>query len=319
MARQKTNNFIEVFKIFFRSIKTYFLYLDQCGKYLVFPIIGQLISIFIIFACTYYFIVNIDNIRNLAGFLQSDKNLLITLFVILLPAFLVFIRAFYKYIIAFEALNILFFTVSPNKKVKQIDFVANDKVIERRLFGYIILMLLVTILLTIPPLIFIAPISWIFLCLSFQIFALEPDTSAIKAVFRSIELVKGNVIPTLILLILCYIATYWFMVNLFIWVFDKLSITHFFINLSIPFVELLPLKAYNEILSIVNTQIDSITIAKTFVESAVCFLVLGFTLPFRCCCFTELYKLLDSQKIKEFSKNTEEIVTRATGKKGKSN
>ena len=51
--------------------------------------------------------------------------------------------------------------------------------------------------------------------------------------------------------------------------------------------------------------------------SIVYFLVIGFTLPFRCCCFTELYKMYDSEKIKEFSKSTDEIVKRATGKKGK--
>ena len=52
-------------------------------------------------------------------------------------------------------------------------------------------------------------------------------------------------------------------------------------------------------------------------SALITFLITGFTLPFRCCCFTELYKMYDSEKIKEFSKSTDEIVKRATSKKGK--
>ena len=118
MAKQKTNNFIEVFKIFFSSIKTYFLYLDKSAKYMAFPIFGQIISIFILFSITYYFNTNIENIRALSPFFQDDSHLYGIFWVVLFPFILVLIKAVYDYIIAFEALNIMFYTISPNKKTK---------------------------------------------------------------------------------------------------------------------------------------------------------------------------------------------------------
>ena len=118
MARKKSNKFFSVFQIFFSSIKTYFLYLDQCAKYLAFPILGQAISLILIFVATYYFAINIENIKNINDFFSNERNLLITFLVILSPLFLIFLKAFYDYIIAFASLNILFFTASKSKKSK---------------------------------------------------------------------------------------------------------------------------------------------------------------------------------------------------------
>ncbi len=316
MAKKKTNKIIGAIKIFFSSANTYFLYLDQCFKYLSFPIFGQLIGLALIFTCTYYFNTNVDNIRNISPFF--DKNVYAIFTIILLPFFAILIKAIYDYILAFCALNLLFYTVSNKKKVKDINFKSNKEVIQRRFFQYVLLMLIVSILIVVPPFIVVAPIIWVFICLSFQVFSFENGTSAIKAISRSIELVKGNFIATTILLILCGFTTYWFLPNVFIWAFDKISITPFLINRIEVIAQMLPLKEYNDILSIVNYQIDALTIAKNAAESIIIFIVVGFSLPFRCCCFTELYKLYDSEKIKEFSKATDDIIERATGKKRKS-
>ena len=108
------------------------------------------------------------------------------------------------------------------------------------------------------------------------------------------------------------------MPNVFIWSCEKISITSFLINRIEIVAEMLPLNLYNDILSIVNFKIDALTIAKYSTEMVITFIVIGFSLPFRCCCFTELYKLYDSEKIKEFSKSTDNIIERATGKKRKS-
>ena len=234
-----------------------------------------------------------------------------------LPFLIVFIKAVYDYIIAFCALNLLFYTVSNKKKVKDIDFSANRKVIERKIINYVILMFLVTFLLIVPPLIFVAPIIWVFLSLSFQVLSFENDISGQRAISRSIELVKGNVIPTVILLLLCSIVTYWFLPSMFIWACEKLSLITFMIGRIETFVNLLSLDSLNELLSIINFKLDSLTIAKYMAENVVTLIVIAFTLPFRCCCFTQLYKLYDSEKIKDFSKESDEIIVRATGKKRK--
>ncbi len=338
MSKQKSNKFTEVFKIFFSSLKIYFLYLDQFLKYLAFPVFGQLLCIFIIFTLTYFYSKNYEYLYNLNPFFHSGNNLYIIFWVILIPFLIVLIRAAYKYIIAFESLNIVFSMVNENKKVKNIDFALNDRAIERRLFGYVLLMLFVTLILILPALVFkfplillvISPILWIYLCLSFQVHALETDTSAFQAIVRSFKLVKGNVFPTIILMVLCIILTYWFITSLFIWALDKISVTHFFINLSIPFLDLIYQNTYNNIMNTImgyesvlpkniynNLMPDTVTMAKMLVESVINSILIAFTLPFRCCCFTKLYKLYDSEQIKEISKESDEIIKRATGRKRK--
>lgn len=310
MARKKSNKFIGVFQIFFSSIKTYFLYLDQCAKYLAFPILGQVISIILIFVATYYFTVNIESIKNINDFFSNEKNLLITFLVLLLPLFLVFLKAFFDYIIAFASLNILFFTAPKGKKSKNIDFAANDNVIKRKLFNYIILMLLVSLSAIFAPLL-------IFLTLSFQVLALEGDVSAFKAYSRSFEMVKNNFISTILMIVLCYISTYWFLPELLTWVCEKVSLTTFAVTRFEIFATLLPIDTINGYLTFINTNTNATELGMMMFSAMITFLITGFTLPFRCCCFTELYKMYDSEKIKEFSKSTDEIVKRATGKKGK--
>ena len=310
MARKKTNKFIGTFQIFFSSIKTYFLYLDQTAKYLAFPVLGQVISLILLFAATYYFAINIENIKNISPFFKNEQNLLITFCVIIAPIFIVFLKAFFDYIIAFTSLNILFFTASKNKKAKNIDFSANDNVIKRKLIHYIILMILVSLSAIFAPLL-------IFLVLSFQVFALEGDISAIKAYKRSFDLVKSNLVSTIIMIILCAVSTYWFLPELFMWVSEKISLTTFAVTRFEIFATLLPINEINGYLSFLNTNTNPTEIGMIMFSSTLGFLITGFTLPFRCCCFTELYRMYDSDKIKEFSKNTDEIVKRATGKKGK--
>ena len=317
MARKKSNKIISVFSIFFKGIYTYFLYLDQCVKYLLFPIFGQLISLTIIFTLTYFFNTNIDSINNISPFFENIRNVRIIFWIILLPFLLIFIKALYEYILAFSALNILFFTVSGKKKVKDIDFNANKKVIERKLPAYITLMFTVTFLLIVPPLIIISPVIWIFLCLVFQVFAFENESNPFKNIQRSINLVKGNTIPTLILLILTFLLTYWFMPALFVWSADKISLTSFIAEKVEAFSMLLPLVTINDFLSLVNCSINPVAIGKSAAEILISSIVIAATLPYRCCCFTELYKLYDNEKIKEFSKGTDEIITKTTDKKRK--
>lgn len=318
MPRKKSNKFIECFKIFFSSIKTYFMYFDECIKALCFPILGQLLSIILIFTAVYYYLINIDKIRGIGSFFDNDNNLLIVLAVIILPLLIVLVKAIYDYLIAFSSLNLLFYTASKKKKSKNIDLSANNSVIKRKLFQYILLMLLVTLILIVPPLIFVAPIIWVFLSLSFQVFAFEGEISAPQAISRSIELVKDNVIVTILMLLLCCISTYWFLPNMFVWFADKINLSFSLVNLWEDFFALLPIETWNSVLSSLplGLSIDAVTISKYAVELCIASVIIGFTLPFRCCCFTELYRLYDSDKIKEISKSSEDIISRAT-KKGK--
>ncbi len=321
MAKKKSNNFIGVFQIFFASIKTYFLYFDECLSYIDFPIFGQLVSLTIMFSLLYFFCLNEENIRNYLPLFQSDKNYFILVLIVLLPFLIIFIKALFDYIITFSALNILFYTVSNKKKVKNIDFKANKGVIKRRLLRYIVLMFLLTLILCIPPLIFVSPVAWIFLCLTFQIFALEPDTSATGAISRSIVMVRNNFIPTLIMLILCISTTYIFFPAVFVWFFNKILLIKY-MSLSIEqLINLMPeqnFKTVNELLAcFCNISINPEVISKYVAQTVISGMIIALSLPFRCCCFTNMYRIFDNNTIKEYSKETDEIIKRATrSKKG---
>lgn len=317
MAKKKTNKFFGVFSIFFSCIRTYFLYLDQTSKYLLFPVLGQIVSIALIFLLTYLFIVNYEILKSSCAFLSSDKTLYTIFWVIIAPLIVVMVKAIYDYIIAFTSLNLLFYTHSGKKNPKQVDFKANDNVIQRKLFSYVILILLISILMFVPFL-------GIFLCLAFQVFAIEGSNSPFKAILRSVEMVKANFIPTIMMLALCFVATYCFLPAIFIWTCEKINVYYFFIHNCEKFFSIISyddlfmtIDSFGIIAEPIKTFFEPITMSKIIVEFALSFIIIAFTLPFRCSCFTELYKLFDSEKIKENSKVTDEIVKRATGKKGK--
>lgn len=316
MARKKHINFLNAFGIFFSSVKTFFLYFDQTTKILLFPIFGQILAIILIFTLTYFYVQNGHSVQAFIPFFNTNERLFITFIVLLIPLFFLFAKAFYEYIIRFSSLNLLYYTNSGKKKVKNIDFEANDNVIQRKLFNYIILMLIITIM-CITPLILILPLA----CMAFQVFALEGNISPIKAVTRSIEMVKANFIPTMVALALCFFFTYMFLPALFIWAAEKTSIYYFMMGACEKFIVITPLHSMASMtdLGILNEYINEIlspvAISRNITEGIISFIVLGFTLPLRCCYFTELYRLYDSEKIKENSKTTDEIVKRATSKK----
>ena len=131
MTKKKNNKILSVFNIFFKSLKTYFMYLDKTSKYVLIPVLGQVISLALIFIIVYHFTGNIDSIQKYPIFASNNQNVLFGLLIILSPFFALFLHSFYRYIIAFCSLNVVFYTISPKKNAKEIDFRANDREIGR--------------------------------------------------------------------------------------------------------------------------------------------------------------------------------------------
>ncbi len=310
MGRKKFNKILSVFAVFFKSIKVYFMYLDKTAKYMSIPIMGQILGITLIFISAYYFNANIKNIVKIPFFANNSENLIFGLLIVLLPFLALYLYSFYKYIIAFCSLNIVFYTLASKKRVKEIDFDSSDKYIERRLFQYILLMTLISVLCIFPPL-------WIVLCLSFQIFSLESDSNFLKAAARSLKLTLENILAVILMLVMVFLLTYWFLPSLFLWSLEKTPFINFLITHLEVYMRILPFVQWNNILSVFSVHIDSITVAKSVTELILTSIIIGYTLPFRCACFTELYRILDNEQIREFSKEDEEIIRRASSKKRK--
>ncbi len=300
MGRKKRKVSLNIFKIFFGSVKVYFLYLDKFVKYLMFPVFGQIFGLIAMFTIAYLFNVNMTNIQEKIPFMFSDKNFLIVYIICLAPFFGIFLKAFYDYIIAFASLNSVCYIITPKKKVQDIDFKTHDSAIERRLAPYIGLLFFASIL----TLILCFPVFWIFIpfiILMFQVFALEQSAGPLSSISRSIDLVRGHYFVTLIVIILSLLFTYVLIPDLFIWAFNYFKITPFLNAPVEKFVSVMPIdfSRINEILRTlsVSQSFNSSDLAKMLTESTIYSIFIMFTLPLRCCVFTNLYAALDIDAI----------------------
>ena len=305
MARKKRKASLNIFKIFFGSVKVYFLYLDKFVKYLMFPVMGQILGLIVLFTVAYLFNVNAASLQEKIPFLSDEKNFFIAYLICLAPFFAIFIKAFYEYIIAFTSLNSVCYIITPKKKVQDIDFKTHDSAIERRLFPYIALLFFASII----SMVLCVPVFWIFapfIVLMFQVFALEQSAGPLSSISRSIDLVKGHYFVTLMAIILAGVLTYMLIPGLFMWALDYFKITPFLNAPVEKFVSIIPMDLNNINTFLTSLAVSKITtsdLARMLTESTIYSVFIMFTLPLRCCVFTNLYAALDIDAIGKNSQN----------------
>lgn len=305
MGRKKKKVSLNIFKIFFGSVKVYFLYLDKFVKYLMFPVMGQILGLIVLFTVAYLFNVNAASLQEKIPFLSDEKNFFIAYLICLAPFFAIFIKAFYEYIIAFTSLNSVCYIITPKKKVQDIDFKTHDSAIERRLFPYIALLFFASII----SMVLCVPVFWIFapfIVLMFQVFALEQSAGPLSSISRSIDLVKGHYFVTLMAIILAGVLTYMLIPGLFMWALDYFKITPFLNAPVEKFVSIIPMDLNNINTFLTSLAVSKITtsdLARMLTESTIYSVFIMFTLPLRCCVFTNLYAALDIDAIGKNSQN----------------
>ncbi len=280
-------------KIFFNGIKLYFLNFEKFFKYMAFPIFGQIVGISLIFFASYIFTIHISAFTTKSPVFDNIPLVFLVLILLTLPGFFIFCKAFWDYMIAIAALNSMASTLLEGGSLE--DTGMHAELIKRRSGSYILLLLLLTIIyliLSVPILWGLLVIAFVYLSLSFQVFALEEEKGAFEAIKTGINLVKFNFIKTSLLLILLGILTYWLLPGLISWGFDKGDLVGFFSYPVEQYVRLLPLDDLNNMLHSFHMPmtIKSYDIAKAVVLSCVSFVVTGFTLPIRSLCCTNLYK-----------------------------
>lgn len=287
------STFVSVMKIFFNGIKLYFLNFEKFFKYMAFPIFGQIVGISLIFFASYIFTIHISAFTTKSPVFDNIPLVFLVLILLTLPGFFIFCKAFWDYMIAIAALNSMASTLLEGGSLE--DTGMHAELIKRRSGSYILLLLLLTIIyliLSVPILWGLLVIAFVYLSLSFQVFALEEEKGAFEAIKTGINLVKFNFIKTSLLLILLGILTYWLLPGLISWGFDKGDLVGFFSYPVEQYVRLLPLDDLNNMLHSFHMPmtIKSYDIAKAVVLSCVSFVVTGFTLPIRSLCCTNLYK-----------------------------
>lgn len=260
---------------------------------MAFPVLGQIVGITLIFTASYIFTLHVSAFTNKSPVFDNIPLVFLMLLVLTLPGFFIFCKAFWDYLIALAALNSMASSLLEGGSLE--DTGMHAELIKRRAGSYILLLLFLTIIylvLSLPVLWGLLAVVFVYLSLSFQVFALEEEKGAFDAIKSGISYVKFNFWKTALLLILLGITTYWLVPGLICWGFETGDLAGFFSYPVEQYIRLLPLNDFNTILSQYNIPftLKSYTIAKHIVLLAVSFAVTGFTLPLRSLCCTELYK-----------------------------
>ena len=317
MAKKSNNRFILILNIFFEGISLYCRNLDTFIKYMFFPVLGQILGLFVIFAVNYLFVLHLREIISKYPVFDNILLFLTLLLICVAPGFMIFCKAFYDLIIAYGSLNSMVAVSRGGRmKNKPIDTKTHDNILKKRLVSYIFLWLILTLIIlvgTFPLFVIIFGAAAIFLVFVFQVFMLE-DVSPFSAIKRSIHLVKGNYLATFFLVLLSVLLTYYLVPLLFVWLFEKtnalqylvIPVNAYFDKLAVPAIsttvekaiESVNLNGYNLSLSI-KSVLDNLKLGNLIVEGIIMLSATLFLLPLRSAWFTLLYKTYDAEKTDE--------------------
>ena len=295
---KKDSVFISAVKIFFNGVKLYFLNFEKFFKYMAFPVFGQIIGVSLIFFASYIFTLHVSTLTTKSPVFDNIPLVFLMLLLLTLPGFFIFCKAFWEYLIAMAALNSMASSLLEGSKLE--DTGMHAELIKRRTGSYILFLLMLTLIylvLSFPILWGLLAIVFVFVSLSFQVFALEEDKSAFRAITTSISYIKFNFIKASLLLILLGITTYWLIPGLISWGFEVGDLAGFFSYHVEQYIRLLPLNDFNAMLAQAHVPytLKSYTIAQHIVLAVVSFAVTAFTLPLRSICCTELYKEINKR------------------------
>lgn len=304
---KNSNNFVN---ILFKSLQIYILNIHKFLLYMAFPILGQLLGIVLIFIPAMYLK---DVLPDLAlkyeAFAEPSKQLALVLLTIL-PGLVLLISAFWKYLVAYVALNSMTHSAITSGKIY--DFQAHNGVVNRNIWTYILLWLIISILGFIsfnPFLIIPGGIFFIFFILVFQIFTFESENGVINCFAKSFKLIKGHFIQTLSMAVIMLVIAWGLGELVTFGIVKVLDVKNFLPNIAWMFVTTDFVNTVNASLPI-SLQITPEMISRFLFGSLIGFLVFGFTLPLRSVCWTLWYKKL-------LGKGAAKVTAKKKGKKTK--
>ena len=286
---KNSNNFVN---IFFKSLQIYVFNIHKFLLYMAFPVLGQLLGIVLIFIPALYLKDVLPELAaKYAVFAEPSKQLALVLLTIL-PGLVLLISAFWKYLVAYAALNSMTHSALTSGKIY--DFPAHNGVVNKNIWSYILLWLIISILglaafnpfLIIPGMIF-----FIFFILVFQVFTFESEAGVINCFTKSFKLVKGAFFKTLALAVIMLVIA-WGAGELLTFGLGKIiDAKNFLPNIAWMFVATDYVNAINANLPM-QIQITPEVISRILFGSLISFVVFGFTLPLRSICWTLWYKKL---------------------------
>lgn len=281
-----------VWAVFFESIKIYALNIHKFFLYMAFPVLGQLIGLFMIFGITYWYTRNFQDLAVKFPALNDISAMLICIILSVIPGLLILARAFWDYLVSYGALNSM--TDGYLNTGKVYDFRAHNSVVTKKTFSFIVLWFLFsifTIISIIPIFWIIGFVFFIYFILIFQVFTFENGLSPIGYFRRSLQLIKGKFARTFLLMVLLVIFTYCLLTSGLGVIFDAFDLTEKCSKVFENWAYTLPVE-YLEKFGITPS-----IIGHEVVKQIIFFVVIGFTLPIRSICWTLWYNNLVSDDI----------------------
>ncbi len=275
------------------GVKIYFSNIDKFFLYMLFPVFGQIIGIILAFSLSLGFADKV------VARVDSISVALLFILLLALPGLLIFAKAFWDFMVAYVALNSM--TEGAVTTGKVYDFQSHNEVATRRTFKYIILLCSVGVLSSVgSSIFFIIPgfILWIYFILVYQVFTFEPELSIPDCFKRSLLLVRGEWLRTVILMLVLTFFSIYIITEGITVVFDYLNLTDKVATLFNYFTNQLPLDIVNQILTYWHIPIITPDMISKFIfYSILSFIVMGLTLPIRSICWTLWYKNLSDLKL----------------------
>lgn len=279
-----------VWLIFFEGIKIFALNIHKFMLYMAFPVLGQILGIFLIFGLTFWFTQNMQDIAAKYDALNNMSSMITLIVVSVIPGVLILIKAFWDYLVAFVALNSM--TEGYLNTGRVYDFKAHNSVATQKSFSFITIWFLISIMTILG----ILPVFWIFaglffvyFILVFQVFTFENGLSPVGYFKRSMFLIKGKFGRTFLLMAILTIFTYVILVSGLGVLFDVFNWTNPLAKMFEAWAYTLPidpLEQYGVTPSVIGTEL---------VKQLIFFLAIGFSLPIRSICWTLWYNELASE------------------------
>lgn len=279
-----------VWLIFFEGIKIFALNIHKFMLYMAFPVLGQILGIFLIFGLTFWFTQNMQDIAAKYDALNNMSSMITLIVVSVIPGVLILIKAFWDYLVAFVALNSM--TEGYLNTGRVYDFKAHNSVATQKSFSFITIWFLISIMTILG----ILPVFWIFaglffvyFILVFQVFTFENGLSPVGYFKRSMFLIRGKFGRTFLLMAILTIFTYVILVSGLGVLFDAFNWTNPLAKMFEAWAYTLPidpLEQYGVTPSVIGTEL---------VKQLIFFLAIGFSLPIRSICWTLWYNELASE------------------------
>lgn len=283
MSKYEIKN--SILSVLAESIKIYFTNIDKFFVYMLFPVFGQILGIALAFGLSLGFG------EKIAQRVDSVSHALLLIILLALPGLLIFAKAFWDFMVAYVALNSM--TEGAISTGKVYDFQSHNEVATRRTFKYVLFLASVgilsglasNILLMIPGF-----ILWIYFILVFQVFTFEQELGVVDCFKRSLAIVRGNWLRTVIILaILWFFSIYIITVGVSV-VFDYLNLTDKICEMFNFITNMIPLDFTNKVLTYFHYPIITPDmISKSIFYTILSTIVMGLTLPIRSICWTLWY------------------------------